>query len=83
VMLREKEKKILFALRKKPLTAKEISDITGIPLSTVYRLLKNISEFVQKERKFFSLTLKGRKTLEIFVNDNHSSKASKNSRGVP
>ena len=60
---------IIEILRHGPLTAKEISKKTGIPLSTVYNRIVLLKEYalIQREKKLYSLTLKGRKYLEVIT----------------
>jgi len=59
---------ILKALERTPLSMKEIAQLTDIPLSSVYRLVKSLNDFVVKEKKYCSLTVKGRLLLSVLAN---------------
>jgi len=64
----EKISSILAVLERTPLSAKEISQETTLPLPTLYRHLKELQkyEFITKQRgKLYQLTTNGRQLLEL------------------
>ena len=74
--LSERELKVLVTLSKKILRAKEISEKTGIPKPSLYRILRKLEEkgLISKENGECRLTILGRRSLdcsegEIRVND--------------
>ena len=63
--MKRREELILRALERHPLSAKEISEKTGIPLKTVYRLIKAMNNLITKEKKLYHLTVKGREMITL------------------
>lgn len=69
-MSREREKQILSALSAGPLKVREISEKTGLPLTTIYAYLRKLPHFIDKQEKcLYSLNLNGRKYLELLQSE--------------
>ena len=62
-----KPSRIITALASGPLTVKEISEKTEIPATTVYNNIRVLREqlLIEKQKTLYTLTLKGRKYLEL------------------
>jgi DNA-binding IclR family transcriptional regulator len=66
----KKVKLVLEALERIPLSAKEVSQKTSMPLPTIYRHLTELQQygFTTKQKNLYQLTAKGRQLLELLKN---------------